>query len=81
MSSLNYLSRTHEFVAESKIVPGPHLESSIHEFVAESKIVPGPHLESDEVCVVSAGVGFSEVRSSSTVFDEYFSITPSKNPS
>ncbi len=81
MSGLNYLSRTHWFIAESKTVPGPHLESSIHEFVSESKTVPGPHFESDEVCVVSAGVDFSEVRSSSTVFDEYLSITPSKNPS
>ena len=80
MSSLNYLSRTHEFVAESKIVPAPHLESSIHEFVSESKTVPAPHLESDEVCVVSAGVDFS-VLSSITMFDEYLSITPSKNPS
>lgn len=70
MSNLNYLSRTHEFVAESKTVPGPHRESSIHEFVSESKTVPIPHLESDEVCVVSAGVDFSEVGSSSTVFDE-----------
>ncbi len=41
---LSYLSKIHEFVLGSRIVPVPHLDK-IHEFVVESKTVPLPHLE------------------------------------